>query len=431
MPAKPEYPDLEKMNFDDTNSLNPQSVRDTIASVMANKDMPESESDDSEQDEETTQKHTGKGKKGGKKNQVGGIPRKQFKKLIKKELDKQCQEIFNNMMNCPDIGGESNDQINSGPQVVHHNVICDGCGMNPIVGPRYKCTVRKNFDYCSMCEERKAHPHAFLKINKPEQVPKAMFTVIDESVPTAKADIEQDVSENNQYPTFFRNMCKNMMKNFGDGSEFAKQFGGQTQGRGCGRRGGPWGPSFMNPCHTKWGGPQGCQAWKMKKAQVVKYGQYLYVGKPGEIVMAEVEIRNEMKWAWKEGASLQSDFDEATSQMLDVVVLPINFTVPAQSTFKLTIPIKIREGAHPGDFVYPAKFGFYGRKGKPFGEKIEVKIRIQRSISEVEVYQNAMELFEEQPATNRLDFPEIVAILKAMDNDKEKFRAQMAMRNVV
>jgi len=31
---------------------------------------------------------------------MGGLPRKCFKKLIKKELDKQCMTIFNNLMNC-------------------------------------------------------------------------------------------------------------------------------------------------------------------------------------------------------------------------------------------------------------------------------------------------------------------------------------------
>lgn len=92
-------------------------------------------------------------------------------------------------MNCKELGGEG-EQINSGSQEVHHNVACDGCGVHPIVGIRYKCSVRKNFDFCSMCEERRGHEYAFLKIYKAEQAPKAMFTVVDDSMPNAKADIE-------------------------------------------------------------------------------------------------------------------------------------------------------------------------------------------------------------------------------------------------
>lgn len=66
--------------------------------------------------------------------------------------------------------------------------------MAPIVGPRFKCTVTKNFDFCAQCESTKEHPHAFLKIAKPDQAPRAMFTVIDETVP-GEADIDINVND--------------------------------------------------------------------------------------------------------------------------------------------------------------------------------------------------------------------------------------------
>jgi hypothetical protein len=101
-------------------------------------------------------------------------------------------------MNCKEIGKESeSEQINSGEQpYVHTKVECDGCGVSPITGVRYKCSVCKNFDFCAMCEERRGHEHAFLKIYKPEQAPKVIFTVIDENMQNAKADIEQEVNDN-------------------------------------------------------------------------------------------------------------------------------------------------------------------------------------------------------------------------------------------
>ena len=47
----------------------------------------------------------------------------------------------------------------------HHNiVICDGCGVSPIVGIRYKCSICPNYDYCENCEATKKHAHPFLKI---------------------------------------------------------------------------------------------------------------------------------------------------------------------------------------------------------------------------------------------------------------------------
>merc|ERR1712070_1114691 len=104
----------------------------------------------------------------GKKDKgLGGLPRKCFKRLIKKELDKQCSQIFNNLMNCRELGQNGSNHIDQSNLPVHDNIICDGCKICPIIGPRYKCSVLKNFDYCSMCEERRQHDYAFLKINRP------------------------------------------------------------------------------------------------------------------------------------------------------------------------------------------------------------------------------------------------------------------------
>jgi hypothetical protein len=194
----------EEINDHPMEEINSTYIKSAIHEVM-NPDQPNREDDpsnseDSEDDMPMpSNKEKGKGKAGGKKNKdFGGLPRKCFKKLIKKELDKQCQQIFNEMMVCRDIGGKnSNDDLS----IVHKDVICDGCGMNPIQGVRYKCSVCKNLDYCSMCEERKTHDHPFLKIYKPHQCPKAMFTVIDENMQNAKPDIDVDFGEN----PFYRN----------------------------------------------------------------------------------------------------------------------------------------------------------------------------------------------------------------------------------
>ena len=44
-----------------------------------------------------------------------------------------------------------------------------------------------------------------MKIKNPTQVPKVMFTVIDESMPNAQADFEQNANENHDFAEFFRN----------------------------------------------------------------------------------------------------------------------------------------------------------------------------------------------------------------------------------
>jgi len=52
--------------------------------------------------------------------------------------------------------------------VVHKNIICDECEMSPIVGVRYKCSVREDYDICEACEKKTKHVYPFLKINFPE-----------------------------------------------------------------------------------------------------------------------------------------------------------------------------------------------------------------------------------------------------------------------
>ncbi|XP_067423273.1 sequestosome-1 isoform X2 [Emydura macquarii macquarii] len=42
------------------------------------------------------------------------------------------------------------------PNVVHPNVICDGCD-GPVVGARFKCTICPDYDLCSTCEGKGIH----------------------------------------------------------------------------------------------------------------------------------------------------------------------------------------------------------------------------------------------------------------------------------
>jgi hypothetical protein len=49
---------------------------------------------------------------------------------------------------------------------IHNFVRCDGCGMFPLVGKRFKCTVCPNFDFCEKCLEKnkESHQHEFKNI---------------------------------------------------------------------------------------------------------------------------------------------------------------------------------------------------------------------------------------------------------------------------
>jgi len=41
---------------------------------------------------------------------------------------------------------------------IHEGINCDNCGVKPIQGTRYKCTVCNDFDLCECCEAQGVHP---------------------------------------------------------------------------------------------------------------------------------------------------------------------------------------------------------------------------------------------------------------------------------
>jgi len=90
--------------------------------------------------------------------------------------DIQPEKIHVNGNNVPDIQPEKihangNNVPDIQPEKIHANVQCDECQIIPIVGVRYKCTVRHNFDLCAKCEGKAIQPYPMVKIFRPRQRP--------------------------------------------------------------------------------------------------------------------------------------------------------------------------------------------------------------------------------------------------------------------
>jgi hypothetical protein len=76
-----------------------------------------------------------------------------------------------------------------GDEPVHRHITCDGCGMQPLVGPRFKCAVRPDFDLCASCEAAHPQPHPMVKIYHPCHRPS---TVVYCAAPAAGASAPAD-----------------------------------------------------------------------------------------------------------------------------------------------------------------------------------------------------------------------------------------------
>jgi hypothetical protein len=91
------------------------------------------------------------------------------KKILKKTLIETNRIITNGLKKTEKVGNvEKVESKPSKSNVVHPHHTCDGCGVGPIVGPRFHCTVCRNFDFCSTCEENLGdeHKHPFIKFRE-------------------------------------------------------------------------------------------------------------------------------------------------------------------------------------------------------------------------------------------------------------------------
>ncbi|OQR83778.1 hypothetical protein ACHHYP_14289 [Achlya hypogyna] len=74
--------------------------------------------------------------------------------------------------------------------VIHYNIECDGCGIGPLEGIRYKSAVVDDFDLCSLCEETGSWTshEPFIKIVDPEKA-----QALKKKSPTSSTAVHQNI----------------------------------------------------------------------------------------------------------------------------------------------------------------------------------------------------------------------------------------------
>lgn len=90
--------------------------------------------------------------------------------VVRGEIKEYCNRTFPGLIK-DYLKKKAEDQA----QVEHPEFICDNCGMDPIKGIRFKCSVRPDFDLCEKCEAQGTHEHPFLKIRHPSQAPNSFL----------------------------------------------------------------------------------------------------------------------------------------------------------------------------------------------------------------------------------------------------------------
>lgn len=103
--------------------------------------------------------------------QFGGFPgfeamKAKFDWAVTRKVEELIPCIVNKVKNA--IEGKNPEPETTSP-IVHNGVTCDGCGVYPIHGIRYKCNTCPDFDFCEKCESSVEHDHNFIKMKKPRQ----------------------------------------------------------------------------------------------------------------------------------------------------------------------------------------------------------------------------------------------------------------------
>ena len=94
------------------------------------------------------------------------------------DFEKKREEDYNNSMSKIMLSNvQKEGEINvSFVKTTHHGIKCNKCGIEPIVGYRYKCPICKNYNLCQNCELKNAetgeHQHDFIKMRNVEKQPK-------------------------------------------------------------------------------------------------------------------------------------------------------------------------------------------------------------------------------------------------------------------
>jgi len=117
--------------------------------------------------------------------------------------------------------------------------------------------------------------------------------------------------------------------------------------------------------------------WKKLRALLVSKHDEVLEGVPGETVNVEVRVKNNTNWPWKEGCFLTfANSQKKHGLNIEHVKIPVESKVEGNEELTVNVPIKIVEHAIADDKPQEYRLKFRGPGGCQFGERIDVKLRV-------------------------------------------------------
>jgi len=235
--------------------------------------------------------------------------------LIEEELKKSIQNLQPKL-----------EKPVTNSQIIHKNITCDACNIEPIIGNRYKCTECADYDLCEKCESQGIHSHhLFLKISTPEQAPISILTQPENNVfipQISTSEIIRGVRK------FGRAMCRSNL--CGHASLYKK--GKKNMGI-------------------------------IKSDKIVKLA-----GGPNEILCAQWKIRNESENPWP--SSLFIDLKKGSIEFEKILIS--DKIESGQKEMTLNVPIKAPNSIG----LHKIVLYLHDEKGDWIGEKLKVHLNV-------------------------------------------------------
>lgn len=241
---------------------------------------------------------------------------------------------------------------------IHDNVTCDECGMSPIIGVRFKCSTREDFDLCANCEVKIIQPFSMIKIYLPEQAPQAILIAL--------RDRHHD-----------RHHGRHQGHGFGHHRGRHGIFGPNFGPRGCG----PMGWQFAR--NNRHGNPNGVDSSEASKATVDVKPMARFIKDvtfpdgtttaPNSKFIKIWKLRNDGEISWPETVGLVANGGDLMTE--DNLFLPVvSLGIGEEADVSLTLTAPINEGRYISYFRLVTK---QGDEGVFFGQRLWVDIRVE------------------------------------------------------